>query len=46
MKDYAEAGIGSRQKSLTKEEIESSAGRIGRIIDNIEKVILGKHSMV
>ncbi|MBR2736342.1 MAG: MoxR family ATPase [Firmicutes bacterium] len=46
MKDFAEAGIGSRQKSLTKEEIESSAGRIGRIIANIEKVILGKHSMV
>lgn len=46
MKEYEEAGIRSRQKSLTKEEIESSSDRIGRIIANIEKVILGKHAMV
>ncbi len=46
MKEYEEAGIRSRQKSLTKEEIESSSNRIGRIIANIEKVILGKHAMV
>lgn len=46
MKEYAEAENRSTKKVLTKEEVAVSSDRIGRIIANIEKVILGKHSMV